>query len=152
MPILYCIGDELAYFSAFHPVPDTPLENKAPTDPVREQRLYQASFLLRDYGFELEELPFEGGGNLPLESDPKMAWAQANLANRPLEINKAERSQLMHVPGIGAKGVEAILNARRAEKLRDVSSLRALGIAAPDRAAPFLLFDGRRASYQMSLF
>ncbi len=68
-----------AYFSAFSPIRDTPLENKAPTDPLREHRLYQASFLLRDYGFDLEELPFAEGGNLPLPTDPKQAWAQENL-------------------------------------------------------------------------
>ena len=51
-----------AYFSAFHPIPDTPLENKPAVDPLREHRLYQASFLLRDYGFDLEELPFSNSG------------------------------------------------------------------------------------------
>jgi predicted DNA-binding helix-hairpin-helix protein len=141
-----------AYFSAFHPIADTPLENKAPTDPMREHRLYQASFLLRDYGFDLEEMPFALGGNLPLSIDPKMAWAQTNLAHHPLEINKAERFQLMRVPGIGAKGAEAIIIARRRGKLHDPAALHTLGISAPDRAAPFLLFDGKQASYQMTLF
>ncbi len=139
-----------AYFSAFHPIPDTPLENKAAVDPLREHRLYQASFLLRDYGFDLEELPFTSAGNLPLPSDPKLAWAQINLAEKPLEINKAERRELLRIPGIGMKGVESILVARRQSKLRDLSALKKLGILA-DRAAPFLLLDGRRASYQMSL-
>ncbi|MCX6066975.1 MAG: biotin synthase, partial [Chloroflexi bacterium] len=139
-----------AYFSAFRPIPDTPLENKAAVDPLREHRLYQASFLLRDYGFDLEELPFTSAGNLPLPSDPKLAWAQINLAEKPLEINKAERRELLRIPGIGMKGVESILVARRQSKLRDLSALKKLGILA-DRAAPFLLLDGRRASYQMSL-
>jgi len=139
-----------AYFSAFSPIRDTPLENKPPTDPLREHRLYQASFLLRDYGFELEELPFIGDGNLPLPTDPKMAWAQTNLSGRPLEINSAERSQLLRVPGIGLKGANAVLQARRAGKLRDLSSLKKLGVVA-ERAAPYLLLDGRRAPTQMAL-
>lgn len=139
-----------AYYSAFHPIPDTPLENKAPTDPLREHRLYQASFLLRDYGFDLEELPFVDDGNLPLFSDPKAAWAQANLSEHPLEINRAERRQLLRVPGIGVKGAEAILQARRQGKLRDISSLRKLGVVA-ERAAPYLLFDGHRGAVQLSL-
>jgi predicted DNA-binding helix-hairpin-helix protein len=139
-----------AYFSAFHPIPDTPLENKAAVDPLREHRLYQASFLLRDYGFDLEELPFTGTGNLPLPADPKLAWAQLNLTEKPLEINKAERAQLLRIPGIGPKGAEAIMQARRQFKLRDLSALKKLGIVA-ERAAPFLLLDGRRATYQMSL-
>ena len=84
-----------AYFSAFSPIRDTPLENKAPTDPLREHRLYQASFLLRDYGFDLEELPFATDGNLPLPTDPKLAWAQANLTERPLEINRAEKRRVV---------------------------------------------------------
>ena len=54
-----------AYYSAFFPIRDTPLENKAAVDPVREHRLYQASFLLRDYGFDLEDMPFLQDGNLP---------------------------------------------------------------------------------------
>ncbi len=136
-----------AYFSAFHPIPNTPLENKAAVDPLREHRLYQASFLLRDYGFDLEELPFSGTGNLPLPSDPKLAWAQINLAEKPLEVNKAERRELLRIPGIGPKGADAILQARRVGKLRDISTLRKLGIVA-DRAAPFVLLDGHRSSYQ----
>ncbi|MDP2776824.1 MAG: hypothetical protein Q8O48_04225, partial [Anaerolineales bacterium] len=68
-----------AYFSAFHPIRDTPLENKTAVDPMREYRLYQASFLLRDYGFDLEDLPFTHNSNLPLHTDPKQAWADMNL-------------------------------------------------------------------------
>lgn len=140
-----------AYFSAFHPIPDTPLENKPATDPIREQRLYQASFLLRDYGFTLEELPFEEGANLPLGMDPKQAWAQRNLQEAPLELNRAGRLALMRVPGIGAKGADQILRVRHLSRLRDLSSLRKLGIAA-ERAAPFILLDGKRPSRQAALF
>lgn len=140
-----------AYYSAFRPILDTPLENKPATDPLREHRLYQASFLLRDYGFELEDLPFIASGNLPLNTDPKQAWAQNHLAEKPLEINRAERGQLLRVPGIGAKGAEAILQARRQGKLRDLSTLKKLGVLA-ERAAPYLLFDGRREAAQLSLF
>ena len=140
-----------AYFSAFSPIRDTPLENKTPTDPLREHRLYQASFLLRDYGFDLEELPFVEDGNLPLPTDPKMAWAQANLSEQPLEVNHAEKSQLLRVPGIGIKGANAILQARKTGKLRDLSTLKKLGVIA-ERAAPYLLLDGQRAPTQMALF
>ena len=139
-----------AYFSAFSPIRDTPLENKAPTDPLREHRLYQASFLLRDYGFGLEELPFASDGNLPLPTDPKLAWAQANLTEDPLEINRAEKGELLRVPGIGPKGAEAILRARRHHRLRDLSVLKKLGIIA-ERAAPYVLLDGQRAPLQMAL-
>jgi predicted DNA-binding helix-hairpin-helix protein len=140
-----------AYFSAFHPIPDTPLENKPAVHPLREHRLYQASFLLRDYGFDLEDLPFTAEENLPLHSDPKLAWAQMNLIHAPVEINKAERRELIKIPGIGVKGAESILKARRVSRLRDLSSLKKLGVIA-ERAAPYVLLDGKRPAAQMSLF
>lgn len=140
-----------AYYSAFFPITDTPLENKAPTDPLRERRLYQASFLLRDYGFELEELPFVDQGFLPLATDPKLAWARQHLLDHPVELNHAELRELLRIPGIGPRAGAAILQARRTGKLRDVSSLRKLGIAA-DQAMPFILLDGRKPARQASLF
>jgi len=139
-----------AYFSAFHPILDTPLENKAAVNPMREHRLYQASFLLRDYGFELEDLPFASDENLPLHTDPKLAWAQMNLVHTPVEVNLADKHQLMKIPGIGIKGAEAILSARRINKLRNLSSLKKLGVIA-ERAAPYVLLDGKRAAMQLSL-
>ncbi|GMV35111.1 MAG: hypothetical protein DYG85_17465 [Chloroflexi bacterium CFX1] len=140
-----------AYFSAFHPIRDTPLENKPAVNPLREHRLYQASFLIRDYGFEVEDLPFASDENLPLHSDPKLAWAQLNLVHAPVEVNRAGRRELMRVPGIGQRGAEAILSARRIRKLRDLSSLKKLGVIA-ERAAPYLLLDGRKAAVQPALF
>ena len=140
-----------AYFSAFSPVRDTPLENKPAVDPLREHRLYQASFLLRDYGFDLEDMPFTRDGNLPLPTDPKLAWAQTNLSEKPVEINQAEKRELLRVPGIGLKGAEAILHARRTGKLRDLTALRKMGILVA-RAAPFLLLDGRRPEIQLAMF
>ena len=139
-----------AYFSAFSPIRDTPLENKAPTDPLREHRLYQASFLLRDYGFDLEELPFVEGGNLPLPTDPKLAWAQQNLRETPVEINHADKRDLLRVPGIGLKGADAILHARRTGTLRDLSVLKKLGVIA-ERAAPYVLLDGKSPPLQLTL-
>jgi predicted DNA-binding helix-hairpin-helix protein len=145
------LGLKRAYFSPFNPIPNTPLENQAPTPPVREHRLYQASFLLRDYGFEVEELPFEADGRLPVQTDPKLAWAQRNLTGQPVEVNHAERQQLLRIPGIGPKGAEVILRARRQGRIREVSALKKMGILA-ERAAPFLLLDGKRAAFQPALF
>jgi predicted DNA-binding helix-hairpin-helix protein len=140
-----------AYFSAFRPVHDTPLENKAAVDPLREHRLYQASFLLRDYGFDIEDMPFLQNGNLPLYNDPKLAWAQMNLSHKPVEINRAGKRELLRVPGIGLKGAEAILRARRIGKVKDLASLHKLGIVVA-RAAPFLLLDGRKPETQLAMF
>ncbi len=140
-----------AYFSGFHPIADTPLDGLPPTDPWREHRLYQASFLLRDYGFDLEELPFTGDGNLPLHHDPKLAWAQQTLISRPVELNRADREQLLRVPGIGPISADAILRARRQRTLRDLSDLRRLGVATKN-LAPFVLLNGRRPLQQLPLF
>lgn len=145
------LGLKRIYFSRFNPVPDTPLENQAPTPMIREYRLYQASFLLRDYGFDVEELPFETNGLLPVQNDPKLAWAQNNLIEQPIEINTAERNMLLRIPGIGLKSADAILRMRRQTKIGDMSVLTQIGITV-DRAAPFLLLNGNRQIFQPSLF
>jgi predicted DNA-binding helix-hairpin-helix protein len=138
------------YFSAFSPVSDTPLENHAPENPWREHRLYQASFLLRDYGFDLEDLPFTAAGRLPLEVDPKLGWAHANLRQAPIELNRADRHGLLRVPGIGPKSADRLLHARRQGTLRDLRDLQRLGINA-GRAAPYILLDGRQPAFQPRL-
>ncbi len=143
-----------AYFSAFSPIHDTPMENLPAENPLREHRLYQSSFLLRDYGFTLEEMPFDPNGNLPLEKDPKLAWAQAHLAERPVEINTATREELLRVPGFGPKSTNAILSARsqgQRPRLHDLADLRKIGVN-PRRAAPYILIDGKRPDYQPSLW
>lgn len=141
-----------SYFSGFHPVHGTPFEEKVSTNPWRQHRLYQASFLLHDYGFELEDMPFQSSGDLPLEVDPKQAWARLNLDQAPIEVNRADRHELLKVPGIGPVGAQAILNARvGGGRLRSIEDLRALGVYA-NRAAPFILLDGHRPPVQMSLF
>jgi len=138
------------YFSAFVPIADTPLENHPAENPWRQHRLYQASFLLRDYGFSMEELPFAQSGDLPLNKDPKTAWAEQTLMHKPIELNRASREQLMMVPGIGPKGADGILNARRTRKIRSLEDLHKLGIVAK-RAAPYVLLDGKLPAYQMRL-
>jgi predicted DNA-binding helix-hairpin-helix protein len=140
-----------AYFSGFTPVPGTPLENHPPIIPWRQHRLYQASFLLRDYHFGIEDLPFSPEGDLPLGADPKLAWARLNLSDQPVEINSASEHELLRVPGIGPKGLQAILCARREGKLRHFSDLRRAGVQMA-RAAPFLLIDGKRLPQQIELF
>ena len=139
------------YFSRFNPVADTPLEDLAPASAVREHRLYQASFLLRDYGFSLEELPFDQVGNLPEELDPKLSWAKQNLSQNPVDINSAGRGELLRLPGIGPKSVVVIMNARRIGKIKGLDDLRKIGIN-PAKAVPFILLDGHRPVHQLSYF
>lgn len=140
------------YYSSFRPLVETPLADAPATDPLRELRLYQASFLLRDYGFELEELPFTGKGDLPLAVDPKRAWADDVLAHHPVEVNHATRAELLRVPGIGPLSADRIMKARAKGRLSDLSELRAIGVRAVQRVAPYILLDGRRPIEQPRLF
>lgn len=138
------------YYSAFRPIPETPLDDLPAEDPRRERRLYQADFLLRDYGFEPGELPLDVDGRLDMQVDPKLAWARAHPGRFPVEVNRAGREDLLRVPGLGTKAVAAILAARRQGRLRDAAQLRRLGIhTAP--VLPWLLLDGRMAPVQMGL-
>lgn len=146
------LGLKRAYYSAFRPVIDTPFEGLPPTSPVREFRLYQASFLLRDYQWDVEDLPFAGDGNLRLDVDPKRAWADDHLLHAPVDVMRASRGELLRVPGIGPRGAEAILRARRQGRLTDLSHLRAIGVVGVERAAPYILLDGRRPPQQLPLF
>jgi predicted DNA-binding helix-hairpin-helix protein len=141
-----------AYYSAFNPIEGTPFETLDPTPPLRQHRLYQASFLLRDYGWDVEDMPFEQGGNLRLGVDPKRAWADDHLREQPVEVMHADRLELMRVPGIGPKGARAIIRARRKGRLSDLSHLRAVGVRAPEQAAPYILLDGLRPPQQLPLF
>jgi predicted DNA-binding helix-hairpin-helix protein len=146
------LGLKRTYFSSFRPVSQTPFEELPPSDRKREFRLYQASFLLRDYGWDVEEMPFQADANLRLDMDPKLAWAKEHLAGAPVEINRAGRRQLLRVPGIGPKLADAILRARRRGVLTDLAHLRALGVRDLQKASPFILLNGRRPAQQLALF
>jgi predicted DNA-binding helix-hairpin-helix protein len=139
-----------AYYSAFSPVRDTPLEHAPATDPTREFRLYQADWLLRYYGFDVEELPFAADGSLRHDVDPKAAWAAAHPEHFPIEVNRAPLAELLRVPGIGPGSARLITAARRRDPLRELGDLRKLGARA-DRAAPFVTLSGRRPPYQPRL-
>lgn len=106
---------------------------------------------MRDYEFDLEELPFTTQGNLPIDTDPKLAWARINLSQTPVELNKAEKHELLRVPGIGPQSAEKILAARRRNPLHSVTDLQAIGIHT-NRLLPFILLDGHRPAYQQKLF
>ena len=141
-----------AYYSGFSPVIQTPFENLLATDPLREHRLYQASFLLRDYGWNVEDFPFLPDGNMELELDLKRAWAERYLRQAPIEIMIANRQQLLRIPGIGPVGADAILKARRQGRLTSMSDLQKLGIRAPEQTSPYILLNGHRLLVQPRLF
>lgn len=140
-----------AYYSNFSPVINTPFENLPQPNPWRQHRLYQAFYLLRDYQFDLEELPFQKSGNLSLQKDPKLSWSESHLVGRPVEINKAEYHELIKIPGVGPISARKICKERRYGKIRDISILRKMGVPVT-RAAQFILLDGRQPAHQPDLF
>lgn len=141
-----------AYYSAFHPISGTPFETLSPTAKIRQNRLYQSSFLLRDYGWDVEELPFLQSGNLRTDVDPKQAWADIHLKHQPIDLMLAEREQLLRVPGIGTVGADNIIKARRQSNLTELSHLKQIGIRTPHKLADYILLDGNRPIRQLSLF
>jgi len=140
------------YYSAFGPVPGTPFENLPPTEAIREFRLYQSSFLLRDYTWDVEELPFLRDGNLRTDVDPKQAWADEHLLHQPIEVMSAEREQLLRIPGVGPVGANAIISARRRGNLTELVHLKQIGIRSLHKLAPYVLLDGRQPARQFKLF
>lgn len=140
------------YYSAFSPVPGTPFENLPATEAIREFRLYQSSFLLRDYRWDVEELPFLRDGNLRTDVDPKQAWADEHLLHQPIEVMTAEREQLLRIPGVGPVGADAIIRSRRRGALTELLHLRRIGIRTPHRLAKYVLLDGKQPARQLKLF
>ncbi|MEN8097939.1 MAG: radical SAM protein [Chloroflexota bacterium] len=144
------LGLRRVFFSPFNPIKDTPLENETPTPPIRQHRLYQGAYLLRDYNFEVKELPFSKQGFLPDRLDPKLAWANQYLSYDPVEVNRESRWRLLRVPGIGPVGAERILRERRRGTLQSLEDLRKIGVHV-SRAAPYITMDGNRPPFQLPL-
>jgi predicted DNA-binding helix-hairpin-helix protein len=136
-------GVHHAHFSAFRPIAETPLEDAPAAPALREQRLYQADYLVRDYGFATDEVVFDDGGNLPLSYDPKTAWALAHPERFPVEVRTASYEELLRVPGIGPTAARRIVDERVTTTFRDLADLRKLGVVTT-RAAGFLTMGGRR--------
>lgn len=100
------------YYSSYVPVVHDSLLPEKPAGALREHRLYQADWLLRFYGFSIEEL-LDEGENLSPEFDPKCAWALKNMHLFPVEVNRAPLEMLLRVPGIGGRSAQKIIEARK---------------------------------------
>ncbi len=103
---------------------------------VRENRLYQADWLMRFYGFNIRELLNENNHTLDLDIDPKLSWALRNLASFPINVNRADINQILRVPGIGRQSAHKITQARRFQKL-NWEHLKKIGVAL-NRAKYFI--------------
>ena len=127
------------YYAAFSPFPEGSHVLPIKPPPLqRENRLYQADWLLRYYGFTVDEIAAGGeAGMLDLEVDPKLAWALKNRHFFPVDINRHPREMLLRVPGLGSRAVEKLIVARRQITLRldDIARLT----SSLRRARPFII-------------
>lgn len=130
------------YYSAFSPIPDSTDKLPLISPPLqREHRLYQADWLLRFYGFDLQEITsVTPDGNLDLDIDPKLAWALEHRGLFPLDVNTTSKEMLLRVPGFGIKTVNRILSTRRHRHLRYEDMAR-MG-ASMKKAGPFVTAGG----------
>ncbi|MHC2990432.1 radical SAM protein [Pontibacter sp. HJ8] len=116
------------YYSGYVPVST---DNRLPilTEPpiIRENRIYQADWLMRFYGFDVKEIVDEQHPNLDLEIDPKLSWALRNRHFFPVEMNTADYELILRVPGIGVKSAKKIVSARRFAPL-SFEHLRKMGV------------------------
>ena len=132
------------YYSAFSPIPDSSRALPLSAPPLmREHRLYQADWLMRFYGFDVDEI-VEGAGWLPLDIDPKLAWALRHRDRFPLDVATASREELLRVPGFGSKAVDRIIATRRVTSIR-AADLTRLHIPK-QKALPFIILSDHRPS------
>jgi putative DNA modification/repair radical SAM protein len=125
------------YYSAFSPIPDGSARLPLTRPPlVREHRLYQADWLMRFYGFGQGEI-VAPGEDLDLEVDPKTAWALRHRGDFPIDVNTADRETLLRTPGLGARGVDRIIQARAQTRLTLDDVKRVCG--SVKRAKPFIV-------------
>ncbi len=134
------------YFSAFTPVRGTEFENLKPVSKLREKRLYQAFKLLKYYGFKLKDIIFDKKGNLNLNKDPKILWAERHKNFFPVNIKKADFYELLRVPGIGPKRAKLIIEKRKEisayhpEKLLKILPLKSLKYIEINNSQIFINF------------
>ena len=134
------------YYSAFSPIPDASAVLPLQRPPLmREHRLYQSDWLMRFYDYRPNEVAAaadEATGMLPLDIDPKLAWALKFRQHFPVDVNRAPREMLLRVPGLGVKAVDRIIATRKWRKLRleDVGRLT----VSITKLRPFLIAEDWR--------
>lgn len=107
------------YYSAFSPIPHSDPNLPLVRPPMmREHRLYQSDWLIRLYGFDVNEVVPENASTLDLELDPKLSWALRNKHLFPIDLNTSPRELLLRVPGLGIRNVERIILQRTTRKIR----------------------------------
>lgn len=134
------MGLKRVYYSSYIPVVQSAKLPQVGAGLLREHRLYQADWLIRFYGFDVDEICDEGD-NLSTELDPKCAWALRHMELFPVEVNTAPLESLLRVPGIGARGAYRITEARKYTSL-DFDNLAKMRIILK-RAKHFITCKGK---------
>ena len=104
---------------------------------LRENRLYQTDWLMRFYGFKVQEILNDANPNLDVDIDPKLSWAIRNMQHFPVDINTADYKMILRIPGIGVMSAQKIVQARKFGKLR-IDQLKKIGVAY-NRAKHFIV-------------
>lgn len=147
------IGLRRAYFSAFSPVSFSRLEERRPTPPVREYRLYQTDWLVRIYRFSFQEveLALDQDGFLPLRKDPKLAIAQKQPWLFPVDVNRATYDELLRVPGIGPVSAAHIIETRKDHSIDSLEQLKKMKVVIK-RAVSYIWFRSMLSSEKQLSF
>ena len=127
------------YYSGYVPISNDTRMPILGTQPplLRENRLYQTDWLMRFYGFKVQEILNDANPNLDVDIDPKLSWAIRNMQHFPVDINKADYAMILRIPGIGVGSAKKIVQARKFGKLR-IDQLKKIGVAY-NRAKHFIV-------------
>ncbi|QDW27461.1 putative DNA modification/repair radical SAM protein [Pedobacter sp. KBS0701] len=126
------------YYSGYVPISNDTRMPVLGTQPplLRENRLYQTDWLMRFYGFKVQEILNDANPNLDVDIDPKLSWAIRNMQHFPVDINTADYKMILRIPGIGVMSAKKIVQARKFGKLR-IDQLKKIGVAY-NRAKHFI--------------
>jgi putative DNA modification/repair radical SAM protein len=126
------------YYSGYVPISNDSRMPILGTQPplLRENRLYQTDWLMRFYGFKVQEILNDANPNLDVDIDPKLSWAIRNMQHFPVDINKADYKMILRIPGIGVMSAKKIVQARKFGRLR-IDQLKKIGVAY-NRAKHFI--------------
>lgn len=126
------------YYSGYVPISNDSRMPVLGTQPplLRENRLYQTDWLMRFYGFKVQEILNDANPNLDVDIDPKLSWAIRNMQHFPVDINKADYKMILRIPGIGVMSAKKIVQARKFGRLR-IDQLKKIGVAY-NRAKHFI--------------
>lgn len=127
------------YYSGYVPISNDSRMPVIGSQPplLRENRLYQTDWLMRFYGFKVQEILNDANPNLDVDIDPKLSWAIRNMQHFPVDINKADYKMILRIPGIGVMSAQKIVQARKFGKLR-IDQLKKIGVAY-NRARHFIV-------------